>query len=234
MLNRLLADLPGRQCIRLLAECTTVQLTFGEVLCEPGAVISYVYFPQSSFISLLSAVEGDKSVEATMIGNEGMFGATLALGMGASPLRGLVQGSGSALRMRAEIFIELLRGSAELRLILNRYLFVMIEQLAQNTACICFHEVRARLARWLLMTEDRANGKPLHLTHQFLARILGVRRSAVSVVASDLQRRQFISYSRGHIRVISRIDLEAISCGCYAASISVYDEQFPLRANKNK
>lgn len=226
-INRLLASLSPALCERLVANCIAVQLVFGDVVAEQGADFEYVYFPETSFISLVSSVTTNKSVETTLIGNEGVLGATLALGVSISPLKALVQGSGSALCISAQQFTLLLSQSTELRLIINRYLFVLIEQLAQNTACICFHEVRARLARWLLMTQDRAQGQPLHLTHQFLAKMLGVRRSAVSVAANDLQLQQFISYARGHIRVISRPDLEAISCACYTASTEAYLQQFP-------
>jgi CRP-like cAMP-binding protein len=170
----------------------------------------------------------------SMIGNEGMLGATLALGVTTNPLRAVVQGSGSALRMTIARFRRELRTSAELRRTLDMYLYVLFEQLAQTAACNSFHEAQARLARWLLMTHDRAHGGRFRLTHLFLAEMLGVRRSAVTIAAGELQRRRLIHYTRGHISVLSRSGLEAASCECYAAALEAYDRCLPASANGSR
>jgi CRP-like cAMP-binding protein len=228
VVNRLIQSMPDSARARLLAHCTQEQLAFGEVLCETTKPIRHVYFPLTGFISLVAAVSGHRPLEMGMIGNEGMLGATLALGISAAPLQAIVQGAGTALRMTTAQFRLHLRGSPELQRTLNGYLYVLIEQLTQTAACNSFHEVQARLARWLLMTNDRAHGDRFHLTHQFLAQMLGVRRSAVTIAAGDLQRRQLIGYTRGQITVRSRRGLEQASCECYAAAVAAYARQLPV------
>ena len=228
--NRLIDGLPRRHGDRLLAQCTPVQLVFGDVLSDARAPATHVYFPLTGFISLVASVSGQPPLEMGMIGNEGMLGATVALGVNTTPLRALVQGSGSARRLTIARFRRELGQCAELRRTLDTYLFVLYEQLAQTAACNSFHEVQARLARWLLMTHDRAHGMRFRLTHLFLAEMLGVRRSAVTLAAGELQRRRLIQYSRGKISVLSRRGLEAASCECYAATVDAYDRRLPVGA----
>lgn len=234
VVNRLLERLPPLQRRQLLAQCTLVQLQFGEVLCEANTDIQHVYFPLTGFISLIARVSnGQQPIEMGMIGHEGMLGATLVLGVNVSPLHALVQGSGSALRISAAAFRQQLQASPAVKQNFDTYLYVLIEQLAQNAACNCFHEVLARLARWLLMTHDRAPENHFHLTHLFLAQMLGVRRSAVSIAANQLRQQKLIRYSRGKITVLSRAGLEAASCGCYAVSIAVYERHLPASASSS-
>ena len=221
--NRLLARLPRRDRQRLLARCQRVDLTFGEIVGEPETRIRHVYFPLDSFISLLMPVDGRASLEVELVGNEGMFGIPIVLGVNASPLRGLVQGSGTALRMSAPMFRRQLALSYALQRELDRYIYVRLVQLAQETACICFHLLDARLARWLLMTHDRARSDAFHLTHEFLAKMLGVRRVGITNAAGILQKRKLVSYSRGEIRVLDRAGLEAASCPCYQDARDVYE-----------
>ena len=234
VVNRLIDRLPGKQRDRLLEQCTPVQLTFGDILCDAGTVMKHVYFPLGGFISRVASVSAQPPLEMNMIGNEGMLGATLALGVTTSPLRAVVQGSGSALRMTIAQFRRELRHSLGLRRTLNGYLYVLIEQLAQTAACNCFHDVQARLARRLLLAHDCAHGGRFRLTHLFLAEMLGVRRSAVTIAAGELQRRRLIHYTRGHIGVLSRSGLEAASCECYAAAIDAYDRRLPASANAGR
>jgi CRP-like cAMP-binding protein len=221
--NRLLEALPRKDRQRMAAGCERVELTFADVLCEPGAQIRHVYFPGDSFISLAAPIEGRAGLEVGLIGNEGMLGIPLILGIKVSAQRALVRGSGSALRMTAMSFHRELGASFALQRGLNRYLYALMAQFAQTAACTGFHLLEARLARWLLMTHDRAHSDRFHLTHDFLADMLGVRRVGVTKAAGGLQRRKLISYRRGHITVIDRGGLEAVSCGCYQALKETYD-----------
>lgn len=221
--NRLLADLPLKDRQHLTAGCEQVELGFADILGEPGERIRHVYFPGESFISLAAPVDGRASLEVGLIGNEGMLGIPLILGISVSPQRALVRGSGSALRMTAASFHRELAASEALHRGLNRYLYALMAQFAQTAACTRFHLLDARLARWLLMTHDRAHSNSFHLTHDFLSDMLGVRRVGITKAAGVLQRRKLISYRRGHITILDRAGLEAVSCGCYLAMKQTYD-----------
>ena len=221
--NRLLAALPESDLRRVLAGCETVELAFADVLYTPGERLSHVYFPIRSFISLIMPVDASASLEVGLIGNEGMFGIPLVLGVDVSPVRAVVQGAGSALRMDAPVFCHELGRSPSLQREIDRYVFVHLSQLAQTAACTRFHVVEARLARWLLMTQDRAHADNFHVTQEFLALMLGVRRVGVTKAASSLQKRRLIRYSRGDITVLDRRRLKAASCGCYKADRESYD-----------
>jgi CRP-like cAMP-binding protein len=221
--NRLLEALPDSELRQFLARCETVELAFADVLYTPNERLSHVYFPVSSFISLVMPVDDSASLEVGLIGNEGMFGIPLALGVDVSPVRAVVQGAGSALRMDAADFCRELRRSQALQREIDRYVFVHLTQLAQTAACTRFHVVEARLARWLLMTQDRAHADAFHVTQEFLALMLGVRRVGVTKAAGALQKRRLIHYSRGDITVLDRRGLKAASCRCYKADRESYD-----------
>lgn len=210
----------------MLKRCEPVDLPLGSILCEAGQTLTHAYFPLAGFISLVEKVDGHPPLEMGLIGDEGMLGASLALGIGSAPLQGVVQGSGSALRITAPQLQRDLRNSPPLLRTMNRYLYVLMAQLSQSAVCTRFHEVEARLVRWLLMTHDRAHADHFYLTHEFLADMLGVQRSAVTIAAGALRRRKLIRYSRGVITVLDRRGLEAASCECYRAVVEDYAELF--------
>lgn len=221
--NRLLAGMPRADRARLLAACVPVELELGEVLAEPGQAIGHVHFPMRSFVSMVAPM-GRSCIEVALIGNEGMTGLPLALGVAVSNFRALVQGAGPALRMTAARFRAELARSEPLRKVTGRYAFVSISQLGQAAGCNRFHVVEARLARWLLMTADRAHSASFFVTHEFLAFMLGVRRVGITRAASSLQERGLIRYARGNVTIIERAGLEAAACACYGADLATYEK----------
>lgn len=215
--NSLLAALPRKSYRRLVPGLVPVRLVFGDVLYEAGDAIREVYFPGRALISLLTPVAGHFALEVGLVGSEGMVGVPLALGVGVSPVRALVQGGGPALKMSAARFRAELRGSPPLQRELHRYVHAMMAQISQTAGCNRFHVVEARLARWLLMTRDRMRSARFRMTHEFLSHMLGVRRVGVTQAASILRRRKLIEYSRGNISILDERGLEAACCGCYRA-----------------
>lgn len=220
--NRLVEGLPKKDRLGLLALREVVHLNLSEVVCERGDTLRYAYFPTDSFVSLVSVIDGSPGVEVGMIGSEGMVGAQLALGIATAPLLGLVQGAGPAWRIKADDLRRLLTKSESLRVALDRYLYVLMLQLATSAACLRFHEIGPRLARWLLMSQDRAHSDQFQVTHDFLAYMLGVRRVGITTAAGALRRQKLISYHRGEVTIVDRKGLEAAACGCYADDSVAY------------
>jgi CRP-like cAMP-binding protein len=220
--NCLLASLPPRTRQRISDAGEQIELSFAEVLADPGEGIRHVYFPLTGFISLTTSLEDRTCLEVGLIGNEGMLGASLVLGVEEAPLHALVQGAGAALQIDAGFFREELKRNPELEQTLKRYLYVMMLQLSQTALCTRFHVVEARLARWLLMTQDRAHANQFHVTHEFMAYMLGVRRVGVTKAATALQKLALISYSRGNIVIQDRPGLIKLACNCYTRDKQTY------------
>lgn len=192
------------------------------VLCECGTATGYAYFPTKGYISLVTSIDGKPVLEVGMVGSEGMLGTQLVLGVAITPLHALVQGAGTAWRVRAATLRKELVISQPLRVHLDRYVQVTMMQLASSAACLRFHQIGPRLARWLLMTQDRAHTDSFHVTHEFLAYMLGVRRVGVTAAAVGLQRRGLIEYQRGDITVVNRRGLEVAACSCYSSDKAAY------------
>lgn len=223
--NHLIERLPKKDRARLLALCEPVELVLSSVICHAGIPTRHVYFPINSFVSLLTLIEQQPVLEVGMVGREGMVGAQLALGVATSPLQGLVQGAGSAWRIGVAPFRKALRQSAALKRQLDLYLYVLMAQHASSAACLRFHQIGPRLARWLLMSQDRAHASSFEVTQEFLSAMLGVRRTGVTEAASALQHAGLIEYSRGKMQVLDRKGLERAACSCYAADCLSYSRQ---------
>lgn len=220
--NHLIELLPRKDRLRLLAVCEPIQLVLAEVLCEPGQKTRFVYFPVEGFISLLAQGGHEQALEVGMVGREGMLGVQLSMGVATVPLHALVQGPGSAWRIGSRAFRGELARSAALQHCIDRYVYVLMLQLTASASCLRFHEIGPRLARWLLMSHDRAGCDTFRVTHEFLAYMLGVRRVGVTGAASALQRAKLIRYHRGELTILDRPGLEAASCSCYAANRQSY------------
>jgi CRP-like cAMP-binding protein len=220
--NHLIELLPRAGRRTLLALCEPVDLVLSERLCAVGEVTRYAYFPVNAIISLVTAIDGKPVLEVGMVGREGMAGAELVLGARAAPWHAVVQGPGSAWRIPSRTFRRELKASPTLRLCLDRYLCVLMAQFGAAAACLRFHMIGPRLARWLLMMQDRAHSDQFHVTHEFLAYMLGVRRVGITAAAGTLQSSGLIEYRRGELTVLSRSGLEGAACGCYAADRRSY------------
>lgn len=220
--NLLLAALPPAVRRRLTADRAPVDLAVPDILVEAGGRIRDAYFPIDGFISLVTPAQGRGQLEVGLVGSEGMLGVPLLLGVDRSPLRAMVQGAGHAWRVDAATLQRELERTPALRTLLGRHLYVFLAQLVQSATCARFHPIQARLARWLLMTRDRAHSNQFRLTHEFMALMLGVRRVGVTSAASGLKRRRLIRYRRGAIDVLDVRGLERAACGCYAIDKQIH------------
>jgi CRP-like cAMP-binding protein len=220
--NHLIEMQSRKSRTRLLALCEPVDLVLSDVLSKAGATTRHVYFPLEGFVSLINVIDGEPALEVGMVGNEGMVGVQLVLGVATTPLQALVQGSGTALRLGANAFVAELAADRAMRQGFNRYLYVLMNQLASSASCLRFHQIGPRLARWLLMTRDRAHADSFHVTHEFLAYMLGVRRVGITMAAKSLSDAGLIEYRRGAVQVLNRDGLKAAACSCYAADRRTY------------
>lgn len=224
--NRLIERLPPRQRASLLASCEAVELALGQVIAEPGGRMGYIYFPTGSAICLLAPMENGHVVEVLLVGNEGFYGVPVALGAVRSGLHAVVHGAGSAWRMEARAFRRHLDAApfAALAASVDLYIHVLMAQLERASGCNRFHSVEKRVARWLLMTRDRTEGRTYPMTHERLAYTLGVRRVGITQAAGALQKRRLISYARGRVTVLDPAGLEAAACTCYRADLVLYED----------
>ena len=220
--NTLIDALPRADRARLLGLLEPVELVLSQVLCEGGNKTRHAYFPTTAFVSLIARIDPERELEVGMAGREGMVGEQLVLGVANEPLKAVVQGAGLAWRVAVAPFKRELLRSRPLRERLQKYVYVVMAQRAASAACLRFHEIGPRLARWLLMSQDRAHTDRFPMTQQFASMMLGVRRVGVTAAASALQERGLISYHRGDLTVLDRPGLEQAACSCYAAGEALY------------
>src|SRR6202167_4631677 len=220
--NHLLGALPRTEYQKLLAILEPVKLTFGETLYEAHAQIQHVYFPDDCFVSMLTTVDTGRAAEVGLIGSEGMIGVPMALGVAVSPFRAVVQGGGTAMRLKTGDFRHSFSRSAALKREVFLFTHLLMIQIAQTAACNSFHLVTQRMARWMLMTRDRVNSNEFRITQEFLALMLGVRRVGVTVAMSVLRARKVIAYRRGTVTILDHGGLVAAACGCYKTVKDTY------------
>ncbi len=220
--NQLLNGLNDSLRAQFIDLCEVVDLTLGEVICNLGDTIHYIYFPIEGVISWEKQIADSPYLMITLIGNEGMLCISLMLGINITPCRAVVQKAGFALRIAAADFTNQVEQNPELNTLLKRYVFVNYNQLMQTAACNLFHLLESRLAKLILMFQDRSQSDELHITQELLAQMLGVRRVGVTKAAGSLQRKNFISYSRGNIIIHDRQGLKTASCLCYQADKKTY------------
>ena len=225
--NRLLASLETEEWRRWQPMLEYVEMPLGHVLYESGKMLSHVYFPITSIVSLLYVLESGASAEIAVVGNEGLVGVSLFMGGGSTPSRAVVQSAGHGFRLTAKVMQdEFDRGGPVLHLLL-RYTQALITQMAQTAVCNRHHSLDQQLCRWLLLSLDRLQGQELLMTQELIANMLGVRREGVTESATKLQNAGLITYSRGRINVLDRPGLEKRTCECYAVVKKEYDRLLP-------
>jgi CRP-like cAMP-binding protein len=213
--NKLLAALPRHEFDLLAPNLTTVPLQQAAVLAEPGDEFDHIYFPESGMLSLLAVLRDGKAIETATVGREGVVGAMAGLGLYKSLVRVVVQLPITVSRIPASQFRKAASQSEAIRNMCIQYNEVLLSQARVTAACNALHVVEARFCRWLLQSADRAESDTVALTQEFLAEMLGVRRTSVTEVASKIQAAGAINYSRGQITILKRSALEKTSCECY-------------------
>ena len=215
--NLILQSLTDENYLKILPHLESVDMPLGFNIYQPDEKITHIYLPENSVISVVTYLENGNCVETGIIGNEGMSGAETLLAEESSPREAMVQHSGIGKRIRLEKFKEFYESDKDLAKSVKRYIYTFIGQISQNPACLCFHGIEKRLARWLLMFQDRVELDELKLTQEFIAIMLGVHRPSVSKCAAKLQQEGLIDYNRGKIKILDRPGLLKTSCECYQA-----------------
>ncbi|WP_334267724.1 Crp/Fnr family transcriptional regulator [Edaphobacter sp. HDX4] len=210
-----MSQLPDEEFARIAEALQPVSLTLGTEVSQPNEPIEYIYFPESGLISTDALTRSGESVEVGLVGREGISGLPALFGQPQMGHAVLVQGEGRGYRIRASLLREVFLDGGELRRMIHNFTYLQFIQISQSVLCNRLHDVETRLARWLLMSADRTESDQLHLTQEFLAQMLGVQRSTVTVAAGVLQRSGMIEYSRGKILILNRAMLKEAACECY-------------------
>ena len=222
--NHLIELLPKAEKARFIALCEPFDLVLSTDLIESGKQLTHAYFPRTGFISLVVDIDSHPPLEVGMIGREGMLGSELVLGLAKTPWRAVVQGDGHSLRIGVKALQQAMEDMPGLRSLVQRTLMTRLHQQSLASACERFHPIGQRLARWLLMSQDRAGSDQFHVTQEFISLMLGVRRVGVTQSASDFQKNGLIEYRRGELKVLDRVGLEGEACSCYEADKLLYNE----------
>ena len=225
--NGLLYVLPSAVRDRWAPHLESVDMPLGQVVYEPGATLSHVYFPTTAIVSLLYVMESGASAEIAVVGNEGLVGVAILMGGASTPGRAVVQSAGRSLRIKAEIVEQESNQAGPVLHLLLRYTQALITQMTQTAACNRHHNLHQQLCRWLLLSLDRLPGDELVMTQELIADMLGVRREGVTEAAGKLQKEGLIRYQRGHITVLDRPGLEKCTCECYAVVQKEYARLLP-------
>jgi Crp-like helix-turn-helix domain len=226
--NKILTSIPGAECRAALPYLDYVALPQLRILHEPSQKLEFAYFPDAGLISLVVAMENGKTVEAAVVGNEGAAGIASAVCLTYSHLREVVQVAGDGFRIRVNALQGILKSAPEFQMMLSRYAVIQGIQVAQTAACNRLHDVEQRLARWLLMAQDRVDSVPITITHDFLSTMLGTDRPTVSLAAGLLQKKKQIEYTRGAVKILNRKKLERSACECYDV-IRQYNAEIGIR-----
>ena len=213
--NHLLAALPAAELERLKPHLELIHMPLGDVLCESGGRLHYVYFPTSAIISLHYILENGASSEIAGVGNEGILGISLFMGGETTPSWATVQTAGYGYRLKAALMQQEFNRPGPVQRLLLRYTQALIMQISQTAVCNRHHTIEQQLCRWLLLTLDRLNSEELTMTQELIASMLGVRREGITEAAGKLQNAGIIRYRRGHIMVLDRSGLETHVCECY-------------------
>jgi CRP-like cAMP-binding protein len=226
--NKVLLATPDNEYQLMRPDLTYVDLPNHLSLHEPTQSIDFVYFPNRGMVSQVVVTKDGRTVEVGVVGNEGYVGAGLAVGLSRSSVREIVQIAGDGFRMMGNALERILRSAPQLQMILSRHSGLQGMQVAQTAACNRLHDIQQRLARWLLMTQDRVNLGVLPITHDFIATMMGTDRSTVSLAAAVLQKKGVIEYVRGAVKVVNRRKLQNSACECYAV-IQQFEDELGLR-----
>lgn len=220
--NILINLLPKKSQEFILCKSELTELNISQIIYAVAKPIDYIYFPVDGFISITQNIDEHPPIEVGMIGREGALGSEIILGISTNPFGAIVQGTGSAWKIKVKDFLIEVQNSPELKNIINAYLAVRINQLGLSAACEHFHEIGPRLAKWLLMSQDRAHSPTFLMTHEDISLMLGVRRVSVTMTAADFRRRGLIEYHRGEMKVLNRAALKAEACSCYQKNRKIY------------
>jgi CRP-like cAMP-binding protein len=215
--NRLLAAVPAALISEITNQLEPVDLTQGDVLLERGEALDVMYFPTTGLISMVVDLQNGSTVESLTVGKDGFVETAAFFGLNHATLKGIVQIGGRALVMPVSTFAACLKDET-FREVMGGYVEEAIALLAQSSACLAFHPVEQRLARWLLEVQDRVEENELRLTHEFLAQMLGVQRPTATIAVNMLVRSGLIEHRRGRVRIVDQRGLEAASCECYKAA----------------